>query len=268
MSRQLQFTGYLNTPTLWLGEGPMGLNQLYLKKLPTPRFIQSLDGKYRLGNLVERFVTAELKEYDHIEILAENLQIQRDKLTLGELDCLLRIDGRPIHLEVIYKFYLYDPQVGITALDHWIGPNRRDSLVLKLNKLANKQLPLLYKPETEAYLNALDLKADQMQQLVCFKAQLYLPFGQEVNVAPLNPESIYGSYISFEGFSAFIGCKCYFPRKHDWLVKPHTAVDWVTFEQAQERLQEFHEKQSAPLVWIKQPSGLMEKVFVVWWNQV
>ena len=268
MSIQLQFAGYLNTPALWLGSGPMQLKQLTLEKIRTPCFNQTLTGKYRLGNLVERFVAEELKAYDHVEILAENLQIQRDKLTLGELDCLLSIDGRPVHLEVIYKFYLYDPQAGLTPLDHWIGPNRRDSLVLKLNKLANKQLPLLYKPETQPYLDEFSLIADQMEQLVCFKAQLYLPYGQEVNPAPLNADSIYGSYLTLDGFDIFKACKCFFPRKHDWLVSPHAAVDWISFQEAQERLAEFHQQQSAPLIWIKHPSGAFEKVFVVWWNQV
>jgi len=55
-------------------------------------------------------------------------------------------NNKPIHLEIIYKFYLYDPSIGLTQLDHWIGPNRRDSLVKKLTKLKQKQLPLLYHP--------------------------------------------------------------------------------------------------------------------------
>ena len=79
-----------------------------------------------------------------IKILAENVQIQNEKTTVGEIDCILTTAKKPVHLEIIYKFYLYDKSVGTNELEHWIGPNRRDSLVSKLNKLKDKQLPLLY----------------------------------------------------------------------------------------------------------------------------
>jgi len=62
---------------------------------------------------------------------------------VGELDCLILRDKKPIHLEVIYKFYLYDASVGDTEIAHFIGPNRKDSLIEKLTKLQEKQLPIL-----------------------------------------------------------------------------------------------------------------------------
>ncbi|WP_420379439.1 DUF1853 family protein [Gilvibacter sp.] len=266
MSVQLQFSGYLDTPPLWEGSGPMGLEQLHLSTLETPIFQQELSDKLRLGNLVERFVAAELTAHKHIEILAENVQIQQEKRTLGELDCLLRIGREALHLEVIYKFYLYDPAHGITPLDHWIGPNRRDSLVLKLNKLAEKQLPLLHRPETASYLQALDLEVNNMSQKVCFKAQLFLPYSQkDLDVSPLSRRSIYGYYLPLTDFHLFKDCKCYIPRKHDWLVSPHPQVTWLSFKQAYERIEIFNLEQSAPLVWIKDPKGTISKIFVVWW---
>ena len=44
-----------------------------------------------------------------------------------------------IHLEIVYKFYLYDNTIGTSEIDHWIGPNRNDSLREKLEKLKSKR---------------------------------------------------------------------------------------------------------------------------------
>jgi len=57
-------------------------------------------------------------------------------------------DEKPIHLEIQFKFYLYDAALGTTEIDHCIGPMRKDSLNEKLSKLKEKQLPLLYANET------------------------------------------------------------------------------------------------------------------------
>ena len=53
-----------------------------------------------------------------------------------------------IHLEVSYKFYLYDENLGKLESEKWIGPNKRDSLVQKTAKLKSKQLPILFHKET------------------------------------------------------------------------------------------------------------------------
>ena len=65
----------------------------------------------------------------------KNYQIQNKKTTVGELDFILQKNHSPIHLEVIYKFYLYDDTFGNSEIEHWIGPNRNDNLVKKLTKL-------------------------------------------------------------------------------------------------------------------------------------
>lgn len=264
-ARQLQYQGYLQTPYLWYGKGPAGLIQLELSPWKVGKFSQQVNGNLRLGKLVERFVSEEFKEHPNIEILAENIQIQRQKLTLGELDCLLLFNGEPVHLEIIYKFYLYDPNVGETELDHWIGPNRRDSLVQKITKLSEKQLPLLYNPQTAGVLEELGLKPETMLQRVCFKAQLFLPLDYKEPITVLNPHTVYGYYVHFKEMDRFNSCKIYIPRKHDWLITPHPVVDWMNFESAKQRLSEFYKEESAPLVWVKHPKGSIEKLFVIWW---
>ena len=105
-----------------------------------------------------------------------------------------------------------------------------------------------------------------MSQKVCFKAQLFLPYSQkDLDVSPLSRRSIYGYYLPLTDFHLFKDCKCYIPRKHDWLVSPHPQVTWLSFKQAYERIEIFNLEQSAPLVWIKDPKGTISKIFVVWW---
>ena len=147
---QKRYEGFLKTPFLWKDAVVFNLQQFEIIS-KTNTIDINLNENLRLGKYVERLVSFELEQQTDISILAENIQIQDSKITLGELDCLLKKEDNPIHLEVIYKFYLYDDTVGDTEIDHFIGPNRKDSLIEKITKLKNKQLPLLYSDVCKPY---------------------------------------------------------------------------------------------------------------------
>jgi hypothetical protein len=262
---QQRFQGYQQTPLLWKDE-LLGLQQFQMPRLVSFALNHDVDYKLRLGNYVERLVSHELLQDNSIDILKENVQIIANKTTLGELDCLLLKNQQAIHLEIAYKFYLYDPTVGDSFLEHWIGPNRRDSLLLKLHKIKEKQFPLLYSEECQLLLEELQLNAKDILQQTFFKAQLYLPFQTEIPSQDFNSGCFYGYYIRRQQLNLFADAKFYIPRKLDWLITPHTQVDWMNVEAARDRISEFHQKNSAPLCWIKQPNGEIHKVFVVWWN--
>ena len=138
---QLRFEGFLKTSTLWESTHVYDLSQFKIEQ-KSIEIDKEIDTKQRLGKYVERFVSHQLVNTEGISLIAENIQISKDRITLGELDCLLYKNGNPIHLEVVYKFYLYDPTK--QGLHCWIGPNKKDRLVEKLEKLQQKQLPLLY----------------------------------------------------------------------------------------------------------------------------
>lgn len=264
---QNQFEGFLNTPFLWKYLNCLELKQFEVPKANTTVFNAEITQKLRLGKLVERFVSFELQQDYSVRILAENIQIQEDKRTLGELDCLLLKDNQPIHLEIVYKFYLYDASVGNTEIERWIGPNRRDSFIQKLAKLKEKQLPLLYSKQCKRYLNQLNLSEENIKQQVYFKAQLFVPLKDYGNEFPLvNNDCIYGFYINSKKLNQFSDCKFYIPTKHNWLVKPHSNINWLNFDDYKTKLQVFLDEQNSPLCWIKQPNGELTKFFVVYWN--
>lgn len=262
---QRNFEGYLNTPLLWQDAKVYNLQQCDLTKWTHHKFTLKSTGKLRLGKLVERFVCHQLSDHDSYTILAENVQIQDGKKTIGELDALLLMKNEPIHLEIVYKFYLYEPDEGNDELSHWIGPNRKDSLIQKLYKLKQKQLPLLYHPQTLVLLDNLSLDRTKIKQQVLFKAQLFLPLDYpKIVCSNLNPDCIKGFYITKNELHRFETAKFYIPEKINWLMEVDRDVNWLNYEAFTSEVTEWLDKKLAPLCWLRM-NGVLRKFFVVWW---
>ncbi|KJD35310.1 hypothetical protein PW52_11635 [Tamlana sedimentorum] len=262
---QKHYKGFLSTPTLWESNTVFNLQQFNIKQYDSKLNI-NIDDNLRLGKYVERLVSFQLNQEQNILILAENIQIQNDKLTLGELDCLLLKNEKPIHLEIIYKFYLYDASVGNSEIHHFIGPNRKDSLIEKLDKLKNKQLPLLHSPYCQPYLKALGLKAKTIAQQVYFKAQLFIPFNKTIILKTLNNDCIVGYYISKLDLKNLTDCRFYIPKKKDWLTQPNTNVNWINFDSFEALAEKYFTEKFSTMFWMKQPNGEIKKMFLVWWT--
>ncbi|MFD0991827.1 DUF1853 family protein [Tenacibaculum geojense] len=263
---QLQYNGFLNTHFLWKGTFSLfnlkSLNTIFCKGL----FQLKIENKLRLGKLVEQFVFNELSLDPTVQIITKNLQIQDNKITVGELDCIILKNNQPIHVEIIYKFYLYDASVGNSEIEHWIGPNRKDSLIEKLNKLSQKQLPLLYHPKTIEKLSELNLNSNDIKQQVYFKAQLFPHLNDyKKTFEVINNDCISGFYIYENELEQFENCKFYIPTKLNWLMQPHTNIDWLTFEAFLLNIKKDLKNNYAPLIWLKKPTGELFKFFVVWW---
>lgn len=262
---QKRYEGFLQTNCLWKDNVLYNLHQFEIE----PKFTKidiDINEKLRLGKYIERFVSYQLEQEKNINILCENIQIQKEKITLGELDCILLKDKKPIHLEIIYKFYLFNPDVGKTEIEHFIGPNKKDSLTQKLVKLKEKQLPLLYSNECVAYLNSIRLNVDKIEQQVYFMAQLFVPYSKiNPQLSKLNQDCIVGFYINKIELEQFKDCKFYIPTKKDWLLIPHQNLDWLNYNQFKENSNEHLERQFSPLCWMKKSNGEMKKFFLIWW---
>ncbi|HUH27726.1 DUF1853 family protein [Gelidibacter sp.] len=263
---QRNFEGYLTTPLLWHDTDVYGLQQCALKGMSSNSFTEKSNENLRLGKLVEQFVFHQLEGDDSYSILTKNIQIQDGKRTLGELDALLITENGPVHLEIIYKFYLYDPDEGHTELSHWIGPNRKDSLLLKLRKLKEKQLPLLYHPNTQSLLDELGLNSSKIKQQVLFKAQLFLPLDLLNNnvFSHLNPNCVKGFYLKINDLARFDLGQFYIPKKTDWLMELHNDVKWLDFREFFIDITHWTDNKLAPMCWLKL-NGNYSKFFVVWW---
>lgn len=262
-----RFKGFQNTPLLWNFDAVKSLVQFKISSSRSMYNTERHQKKLRLGKWIEIFTAFQLQQIDGIEFITENLQIRNNKQTIGELDVLLLQNEKPIHLEIAYKFYLYDDtQVYTNFLDYWIGPNRTDSLMLKLKKLINKQLPLLYKPETKEVLNALGFKSQNFEQFVNFKAQLFVPYNKRpIEFNLLNKDCVQGFYIHFSEVELIADYLFYIPTKLDWLVEPTLSVDWLNFDGTLPLLQVYIDKKQSPLCWLKNENYQLSKCFITWW---
>ncbi|MDC0006679.1 DUF1853 family protein [Winogradskyella sp.] len=264
----LRYKGCLNTPALWKDNSVEGLNQLDLvNNIDENNDYTRLFTNKRLGKLVEEFIGYQISKNTNVSWIVSNLQIQNEKITVGELDALFYKHKKPIHLEIIYKFYLYDNKISKNdELKNWIGPNRKDALVYKLDKLLKKQLPLLYNTKTKLYLDNLNLKANEIKQEVCFKAQLFLPYEiPKFNSNLINRDCVMGFYISIKKLNIFEAYNFHIPNKLDWLITPHLDVKWLNFKDAKAEINKHINQNQSPLCWLNYKNKVLEKCFVTWW---
>lgn len=260
-----RFDGFLATPFLWEGslEGLEMFDQVDRNVVGYP--VVDTEAHIRLGKLVEQFVSFELEQDKTIQIIKSNIQVFNDQVTVGEIDLLINNLETCVHLEIVYKFYLYDPSLP-DELHRWVGPNRKDSLVYKLAKLREKQLPLLYHPVTADILNELNLTSDKFMQQLYFKAQLFLPIDHKRKLDLINNDCVKGFYIRMKDLTSFMHCTFHIPPKLDWLIEPHLGVEWLSFQSFEYSVVRILNDGTSPLCWMKSPAGNMEKMFVVWWE--
>ncbi|MDN3493589.1 DUF1853 family protein [Winogradskyella bathintestinalis] len=266
MSSILRFKGYNNTPVLFNNDSVFEFEQVLLHPSTSPLNNTQFQNT-RLGKLVEEFVFFQLKHDNAVQWILENLQIQKGQRTIGELDAVYASNGTLYHLEIVYKFYLYDTLHEYSdPLAYWIGPNRKDTLLYKLDKLRAKQFPLLYRKETSEHLSQLNVDIKNAKQRVCFKAQLFLPYSNDnFNIEPLNQECISGFYLSFNEISTLVDLEFHIPTKLDWLINPHNNVTWLPYTEAIVIIEEHIKSQRSPLLWLKYNNTKLKKCFITWW---
>ena len=242
-------------PRLWNTSfnGLIQFEETQINTLPQQKDITS--SNKRLGKLAEDLFSFWTKQQARYNIVFENLQIIDRKQTIGELDvCLYNsVLNKHIHLELITKFYLYNPAFDCNSIDAWIGPNRNDSLKNKIEKLSNKQLPLLFNPVTSKKLTEFNLAVDTIEQQVCFKAWLFVPHDFKQQLTQFNPKCIAGYYMTLAELHLLVtDSKKYFcPNKQDWLRFPESQIEWSSFSAVAPQIDLFMEAKQAIMVWIK-----------------
>jgi len=224
-----------------------------------------------LGKRVEYFMSYYLKNNSPYKVLAQNIQIFNKKTTIGELDFVIQHTDTQqiIHLEQVYKFYLYVPDATLYHKDPWIGPNYKDSFQQKMDKLTQKQFPLLYQEETKKALEHLELDYSIIQQKLSFKAALFSPFKMAANTfKTINNKSIEGLWMHLEDFEQnklFRNRQFFIPEKQDWGLHPKYNSTWFSYPTILAQIQTSLAKKRAPLCWLKIAENDYQKLFVVWW---
>lgn len=267
-SMEAVFGGFINTLPLWKHQ-QFGLQQFRFPEVDL-QLVNAIDlpQHLRLGHQMEVVFSELIRASKTYSLVYSNLLIDEGKIRLGELDFILREvqTQRLIHVELAYKFYLIDPQIS-EPIYRLMGPNRRDMFYTKLDKLREKQFPLLLHKSLIPHWETAECDPTEIHQQCCFKAQLFKPYETSVSIRPLNTACIAGNWIAFDRFNtaAFRSYQYYIPRKLEWVIAPHENVGWMNHYKTLMEVNLRMVKENAPMLWMKSGNGTLRKLFVVWW---
>ena len=127
----------------------------------------------RLGYYFEHLVAFWLQQRLAGEFFASHVRVFEQKRVLGEFDFLFTQDDSYVlqHWETAVKFYLQFMHNDGEIL--WYGPNARDRLDIKLDRVFNHQLRLSDSPQGKALLQEKGFQTVQAQTF--FKGYLFYP---------------------------------------------------------------------------------------------
>lgn len=175
----------------------------------------------RLGLYFEQLYACLLQDLLGWELLARNLQIRDERRTLGELDFLLRnpLTGEVGHHEIAVKFYLGHTD-SVSRQVRWYGPNSRDRLDLKTDRLLQHQTRLTSSEAARPVLRALGVKGAPVARLF-MPGYLFYPLDEAVMVPQqVDPDHGGGRWCHVEDVSRV--------QTEGWVVlhKPHWLANW------------------------------------------
>ena len=220
----------------------------------------------RLGHVAEKVVLHAIEASTNYDTVLHNIQVLDNKQTIGELDFILEevATQKLIHVELAYKFYLYDPSISHEPIHNWIGPNRNDSLDQKLTKLKDKQFPLLHHPCTASALGHLD--THHVSQALCLLVSLFVPFAYTGSFSPAYQKAIQGYYLDIDTFHRLDNENktYYLPSNKEWGIDPTENKTWTEYASIKGRITAAIEKNQAPLCWQKSGDSYTA-FFIIWW---
>ncbi len=279
-----RFKAFYQTSSFW--QGTLGglkqfsLNNFdftHLKTNPKTLELPSIPMGTVLGKRAEYFFKFCAQQSSNYQVLLANEQIYHGGRTLGEIDYLLLDQQRHqiIHVELVYKFYIYEPGKTYTSkhlsaaqnaqLSNYVGPNRRDYFIKKFDHLKNQQLPLLHQPQTIEHLEGMGISPQDIEQQVCFLAHVYIPrelWSQDFKY--LNKRCIQGYYMDEHAFAKAETTNTYYlPEKKQWKMRPQPLEVGYTFKQVQPMVQSSLKNGFAPMVWMALENNSIESFFIV-----
>jgi uncharacterized protein len=163
----------------------------------------------RLGLYYETLWRFYFSHYPGWQLLGHNIQITRAGATLGAFDFLCSFNNQFFHIETAVKFYLRtehrpadtDSLSMTPATALWIGPNQKDRLNLKLDRLCQHQLPLSQTQEGQAYLKQAFPQAKKWHRRLCLQGYLFYEAGavnrakRHTNAPALDPHHLQGLWL-------------------------------------------------------------------------
>ncbi|MGB5647944.1 MAG: DUF1853 family protein [Muriicola sp.] len=260
---------FVQTPPLWL-DHQFGITQFAFPEIDyTVLKGVTLPATMRLGHKIEHIFLNCLEGQTTYQLLAHSMVVRKENRTLGEIDFLLKDnrDQQLVHMELTFKFYLLNNRLE-EPIDQLIGPNRKDNLVAKLEKLRNLQFRLPFLAEGKEQLKLYTRNTEEIKQEVCFKAQIFTPYQQNpTRLYPVNNHCVVGFWLPFEAFegAGFKTQEYYVPTKDEWILSPDNTKFWMSHCKVLLALNIHMLQKRSVMVWMKKGESVYEKFFVVWW---
>ena len=185
---------------------------------------------YRLGLYVEQLYECLLRDILGWNVIARNLPIRSAGITLGELDFVVQnpVTGNNEHHEIAIKFYLgyVAPKKTDRAPDNlnvrWYGPNARDRLDIKSQRMLQAQSQRCQLPETIETLSALDIRTPSISRIF-MPGYLFYPVDRRLTApSSADPEHARGQWLTLAQARQQTDLA-------NWVVlrKPHWIAPWV-----------------------------------------
>lgn len=129
---------------------------------------------YKLGIRAEALLVWGLRQLPRFRLLASQLQLREGSTCLGELDFLIedRVLQRYEHWELALKFFGWSGE-------RWIGPDSKDQLTQKLQRMQGRQLSLSQTPAFQQWLQQhhAEAIAGPWQRRLLSRGFAFLPWG-------------------------------------------------------------------------------------------
>lgn len=213
--------------------------------------------KLPLGKYAEKLLQIFFEQHPNFQLVAQNIQLIKDKVTVGEIDFLLRDleINKHIHLEFALKFYL---KTSWSGKEIFLGPNVKDNLNRKSQKLINSQSQLL---NSHADLLSAELRNTIFQPKIWMKGVRFYPFQANENYTHaqawwLNLESI--ELLDQAGFTFE-----HIEQKKDWIF-PYFKKEAVDFKTLKfETKKYFNQNRNALMLVRKKGAEVLDRGFIM-----
>ena len=173
----------------------------------------SQEKSHFIGTYFESLWAFYLLSHPSYELIAKNLQANSKTRTEGEFDFIVfdKENEHYIHQEIAIKFYL-----GFSKQNHhdfsdgkniWLGPQCKDRLDLKMDKMLNSQINLSNKDSGKQALRSINIDPDacNIKTQLIIKGYLFYPPNPSV-IAPniCNQNHLRGLWFTLDEFITYI----------------------------------------------------------------
>ena len=181
-----------------------------------------------LGSYFEVLFSYAIRHFSTLTVLLEHQQVVEQGKTLGEVDMLVETpDGTLLQFEIAIKFYLERPSL---YPEHWIGPNKNDSLYKKVSRARAHQLTIMETASAKEQWQDI-LKGRPVTPCLLIYGRLFLSLNDDSNRLDCIRKTGFGGWIYAAQATSLLAefAQARTVKKPHWLSLSDFYDDYVPF---------------------------------------